>query len=33
MLDGTNRTDLAQAVVLDDPDVLRAIVDRTDQAL
>ena len=33
MLDGTNRTDLAQAVLLDDPEFLRAIVERTVQAL
>lgn len=33
MLDGTNRTELAQAVLLDDPAFLREIVERTLQAL
>ena len=33
MLDRTNRTDLAQAVLLDDPAFLREIVERTVQAL
>lgn len=33
MLDGTNRAELAQAVLVDQPDVLREIVERTLQAI